>query len=125
MCVDARACVLAGTTTVVARGEADLRISIFVFTSALACASGAAVWIDDGQMVIQSCHAVLGVRLSPDPVVHGFPYLVVASVRIIAWQVVPEQILDVELVIFRKVNVELQDGEIRQIIVVGALSHKR
>ena len=107
MCIDARACLFSGTTTTVAPGEADLLLSIFVLASAFAFIHHE--FVDAGQMVLQGCRAVLGLVLPSYPIMHKFPDSVVASVGIIDWQIVPEQILDVKLMILVKVDVELQD----------------
>ena len=109
-------------TAIVAPREADLLLSIFVLASAFAFIHHE--FVDAGQMVLQGCRAVLGLVLPSYPIMHKFPYSVVASVGIINWQIVPEQILDVRLVILGKVDVELQDEEIHQVVVFWALSHQ-
>ena len=77
------------TTTNVAPREADLLISIFVLTSALA-ASFVATEIDAGQVVLQCCRAVLGASLPSDPIVHESPNIFVASVWVVNLLVVPK-----------------------------------
>ena len=124
MCIDARACLLSGTTTVVAPRETDLLLSIFVLAIALAFYRCHVTRLDAGQMVLQGCRAGLGLVLPSYPIMHEFPDSVVASVGIIDWQIVPKQILDVKLMILVKVDVELQDEEIHQVVVFWALSHQ-
>ena len=110
MCIDARACLLSGATAIVAPREADLLLSILILARALAfILVRADVCVDAGQVVLQGCRAVLGLVLPSYPIMHKFPDFVVASVGIIDWQIIPEQILDVKLMILGKVDVELQD----------------
>ena len=120
MRVDARPGVFLGTHAGVTPSEAHLWVAVLVLASGFSSTTFGES-SHAREMILHGLFSVGEVLLAPDKVVDKFPDTSVVAYWIVYNAVVPEQVLDVELVVRR--SLELQCKEVHQPSIIRMLSH--